>query len=283
MSKTDAEDVEAQRGSGREMQVEHIELDGFLGINRGDSYGPLNQLGRRWDWIEAHCGRKQDLIPLQRRMMYKAFLALVDENHEEPLLELSSGMRSVRWSLKQQLKQLRSRRWWGLMLQVLGIGRSQQRLLEARLHQIEHLENTMGKVLTKIPPNNGMFREMGLYRKVSLTLEDQGSPTFPAAGEEWEGKLRSDSATAARKHDRKFVMKEIEKLDKLDKLEAPYEKVRYIVVALQPKGSNDPQEKHLRIERDIFKDLRKGINSLRGWRGLFSLKSLKAFGLSKVS
>jgi hypothetical protein len=59
----------------------------------------------------------------------------------------------------------------------------------------------------------------------------------------------------------------------------------YIVLALRSRTSNDPLEKIIKISNKhrLFKDLRKGINFLRGWRGFLSLKCLKQFGLSKVS
>jgi hypothetical protein len=59
----------------------------------------------------------------------------------------------------------------------------------------------------------------------------------------------------------------------------------YIVIGWFPRGSLDPKEKLLRINRgtSLFKQMRKGIRSVRGWRRYISLKSLHSFGLYKVS
>ncbi len=58
----------------------------------------------------------------------------------------------------------------------------------------------------------------------------------------------------------------------------------YIIVGWFPRGSLNPREKLLRFNErtDIFKQMRRTIRSVRGWRRFLSLKSLHSFGLYKV-
>lgn len=59
----------------------------------------------------------------------------------------------------------------------------------------------------------------------------------------------------------------------------------YIIIGWFLRGSMNLREKLLRLndETDLFKQMRKGIRSVRGWRGILSLKSLKSFSLYRVS
>jgi hypothetical protein len=58
----------------------------------------------------------------------------------------------------------------------------------------------------------------------------------------------------------------------------------YVIIGWFSKGSSDPYEKLLTLKDDeaLFKQLRKGVRSVRGWREYLSLKSLQRFGLYKV-
>jgi hypothetical protein len=59
----------------------------------------------------------------------------------------------------------------------------------------------------------------------------------------------------------------------------------YIIIGWFQRGSLDPREKlpKLRNETDLFKQMRKGIRSVRGWRRVLSLTSLHSFGPCQVS
>lgn len=58
----------------------------------------------------------------------------------------------------------------------------------------------------------------------------------------------------------------------------------YIILGWFPRGSLDPKEKLLKLngETNLFKEMKKGIRSVRGWRRFLSLKSLHNFGLYRV-
>ena len=59
----------------------------------------------------------------------------------------------------------------------------------------------------------------------------------------------------------------------------------YIVIGWFRRAAADPTERILEFEdgKELFKALREGEFNVRGWREYFSLKSLKGFGLYKVS
>lgn len=215
------------------MDTERIRLDGSPGMN----LSLPNQLSRSWDWIDSHCGRRHDLIPLQCRILSEAISKLGEKSDDGPLHNWTLGISTFRE--RRNRPPPRGWREW-----IFGASRSQQQLLLAQYDQIMQWHEDLTDYL------------------------DQ------------EGKLQPESAIAWKSAIVKHMKQEVDRRGRGDSKEQVY-----IVVALRSKASNDPEEKLLKIEQksDIFKDLRKGINSLRGWRGFFSLKSLKAFGLSKVS
>jgi hypothetical protein len=59
----------------------------------------------------------------------------------------------------------------------------------------------------------------------------------------------------------------------------------YIVVGWFHRSAGDPKERILQFERpeQLFRAMRKGEYQVRGYREYISLKSLRGFGLYKVS
>jgi hypothetical protein len=59
----------------------------------------------------------------------------------------------------------------------------------------------------------------------------------------------------------------------------------YLVIGWFPKSASDPKERILEFDlpEHLFRILRHGEGDVRGWRRFVSLKSLKGFGLYKVS
>jgi hypothetical protein len=59
----------------------------------------------------------------------------------------------------------------------------------------------------------------------------------------------------------------------------------YIVIGWFLRSASDPKERIMEFEKEehLFKALRHGEGDVRGWRRFFSLRSLKGFGLYKVS
>jgi len=59
----------------------------------------------------------------------------------------------------------------------------------------------------------------------------------------------------------------------------------YLVIGWFPRSASDPLERTLQYEDParLFKSLRHGEKDIRGWRRMLSLKSLRGFGLYKVS
>jgi hypothetical protein len=58
----------------------------------------------------------------------------------------------------------------------------------------------------------------------------------------------------------------------------------FLVVGWFSKGSSDPYERSITLKSDVslFKQLRKEVDSIRGWREYISLKSLCGFSLYEV-
>ena len=58
----------------------------------------------------------------------------------------------------------------------------------------------------------------------------------------------------------------------------------FIIVGWFARGSSDPYERLIKLkdEQNLFKQLRKKISFIRGWREYVSLRSLRGFGLYEV-
>jgi hypothetical protein len=277
-----AEDVEAQgelipssphaTKFRHETDFESIEWKPFPGnANTFGSYIP--PVIRSWNWIEGHCARRQDLITKQGRLLSEAVSALVERSDAQPIYNWYWGMNSVRHNIQDQLK---AHGWWG---------RTLHRSLKDQRDEIKRCQNIAWEVLTKWKPDleiDSLASIKGnierLRREQKDTLEDQENATSRVAGK-WD-----DQGTLENVEEQLRNQGGKNQLKDQGDNNQPKE-VGYIVVALRSRASIDPQERLLKINHHVkfFKDLRRGINILRGWRGFFSLKSLKAFGLSKVS
>jgi hypothetical protein len=245
-----------------ETDSEYVGLDPFPSIVFES--GNIRPIGS-WSWIEGHCARRQDLIPKQRRILSEAISALVEKSDAIPLYLWSGGMKSVLRNVQRQLAPYGRR---GRILQVLGVGQSQYRSLTAQQDEINRCQNVVLEVLSKWQPNPEPGDWHSRQGQIMINLEN--TPSIAPEDGRVVGEWKNDDVLAYVK-------------DQLN--EQGSDEVGYIVIALRSRASNDPRERLIKIKHraKFFKDLRKGINILRGWRGFFSLKSLKAFGLSKVS
>jgi hypothetical protein len=258
------DELDFDAGFRYEPDFESVELDPFPGL----IFEPNNnRLIKSWNWIEGHCARRQDLIPMQRRILSEAISALVLDSDAVPLFKWSGGMRAV---LPNDRPQLAPHGWWGGILRVLGAGQSQHRSLTAQRDEIMRCQKIVRDVLSKWQPQPNREPSSWNSRRDEIMDNLGGTPSNTP-----------EDSRAAGKWDNHGVLAYV--TDQLS--ERGSEEVGYIVIALRSRASNDPRERIIKIKHHVkfFKDLRKGINILRGWRGFFSLKSLKAFGLSKVS
>jgi hypothetical protein len=259
--------------------------------------GADDALVQRWSWIESHCVRRQDLMRKNRKNLDKAVSNLVDKGNPDRLQNWLAGMTSV-------LIHLGDRPWWVRALQVIGIDRSQY-LLKAQRKEIQQCQDMVLEIISRWDAERepkGWSKRKGDLIKAIATARAANDDRWKGSNTETKDEL---VRVLVKQLNNRFQKEDIQeqpgggkwnsegvlghmkkKLECLESQKKPIgHEAGYIVISLHSRTSIDPLERIVRIStaRHFFRDLHWGIVILEGWRGLLSLKSLKAFGMTKVS